>query len=373
MRLIHEDNLEDIAVGAAILGAGGGGDPYIGKLMAQQAIRTHGPVKLISLEELEDDDLVITTGMMGAPTVMIEKLPRGDEIGNACRALAAHLGRPVTAVMTYEAGGLNSTIPFTFAASSGLPLVDADGMGRAFPEMQMLTMTLHSISATPMTIADEKGNVSLITTINNRWTERLARAITVEMGGSTMVAMYAMTGAEAKRASIPATISLIERIGLRLREARTLKRDPIQTVQDETNGFRIFNGKIVDLSRRTEGGFVRGSATLTGMDEERGRTLELRFQNEHLVAIRDGEIVVSVPDLITLLDAQTGEPITTEGMRYGLRAVVLGIPCDPQWRTAAGLELVGPKYFGYQVDFVPVEQRFGQQAFATHQAPVWQP
>ena len=89
--------------------------------------------------------------------------------------------------------------------------------------------------------------------------------------------------------------------------------------------------------------------------------------------LRDDDVIVSVPDLITLLDAQTSEPITTEGMRYGLRAVVLGIPCDPQWRTAAGLELVGPKYFGYQVDFVPVEQRFGQQAFTTHQAPAWQP
>ncbi len=57
---------------------------------------------------------------------------------------------------------------------------------------------------------------------------------------------------------------------------------------------------------------------------------------------------------MALLDAQTGEPITTEGMRYGLRAVVLGIPCDPQWRTVAGLE----RYFGYPVDFAPVKQRF---------------
>jgi DUF917 family protein len=80
------------------------------------------------------------------------------------------------------------------------------------------------------------------------------------------------------------------------------------------------------------------------------------------VAIRDGEVVVSVPDLITLLDAETGEPITTEAMRYGLRAVVVGIPCAAPWRTPEGLELVGPKYFGYNIEYVPVEERFGDLA-----------
>ncbi|MGN6032952.1 MAG: S-methyl thiohydantoin desulfurase domain-containing protein, partial [Thermomicrobiales bacterium] len=71
------------------------------------------------------------------------------------------------------------------------------------------------------------------------------------------------------------------------------------------------------------------------------------------------EVLVTVPDLITMLDAETGEPITTEDLRYGFRVVVIGIPCDGRWRSAAGLELVGPGYFGYDVPYVPVEQRFG--------------
>ncbi len=39
MRLLYEENIEDIALGAAVLGTGGGGDPYVGKLMAREAIR----------------------------------------------------------------------------------------------------------------------------------------------------------------------------------------------------------------------------------------------------------------------------------------------------------------------------------------------
>ena len=83
----------------------------------------------------------------------------------------------------------------------------------------------------------------------------------------------------------------------------------------------------------------------------------LRFQNEHLIAIRDGEVLATVPDLITVFDADSGAPITTEDMRYGFRVVIAGVPCDRRWRTAEGLALVGPRYFGYEIDYVPIEER----------------
>jgi hypothetical protein len=87
-----------------------------------------------------------------------------------------------------------------------------------------------------------------------------------------------------------------------------------------------------------------------------GRQLSLDFQNENLVA-RDSErgIVASVPDLITVLDAETGDPITTEGLQYGHRVRVIGMPCSPKWRTDRGLELVGPTYFDYDIDYEPIE------------------
>lgn len=359
MRLIHPENLEDLAVGAAVLGTGGGGDPYIGKLMAIQAIREYGPVQLVSPDELDDDALVVPSAMMGAPTVMVEKIPSGQEIIQAFEALQAYLGRKIDATVSIEAGGLNSTTPFGVAAQMGIPLVDADGMGRAFPEIQMVTCTLAGVSATPMALADEKGNSAILNTINNRWTETFARTITVDMGASAMIALYAMSGKQLKEAMVPGTISLAETIGRAIREARAKHADPIKAVLELTNGYEIFRGKIGDVERRTVAGFARGEAKFSGIDAYQGSEMMLQFQNEHLVAVQDGEIVVSVPDLITVLDVETGEPITTEGLRYGFRVVVLGMPCTPKWRTPAGLELVGPRYFGYDIDFVPVEQRYG--------------
>ncbi len=359
MRLMHPENLEDLAIGAAVLGTGGGGDPYIGKLMAIQAIKEYGPVQLIDPEELDDDALVVPSAMMGAPTVMVEKIPSGQEIIHAFKSIQEYLGRKIDATISIEAGGLNSTTPFGVAAQMGIPLVDADGMGRAFPEIQMVTCTLDGVSATPMAMADEKGNSAVLNTINNRWTETFARSLTVDMGASAMIALYAMSGKQLKEAMVPHTITLAETIGRAIREARSSSKDPVKAVLDLTNGYEVFRGKIGDVERRTEAGFAKGEATIHGIENYTDSEMKLQFQNEHLVAIQDGEIVVSVPDLITILDIETGEPITTEGMRYGFRVVVLGMPCTPKWRTPEGLKLVGPKYFGYDIEFVPVETRYG--------------
>lgn len=362
MREIAVDDLEAIALGAAVLGTGGGGDPYIGKLLARGAMARHGPMTLLDPAELADDDLVVPTAMMGAPTVMLEKIPRGDEIVRAFTALRTYLGRPVRATMSIEAGGLNSTTPFTVAAALGIPLVDADGMGRAFPEIQMLTPTLAGVAATPMAIADEKGNSAIITTIDNRWTETFARSLTVEMGCAAMIALYAMTGKQVKEACIPGTMTFIQRIGRAIQEARRRHHDPIEAVRAVTNGHVVWAGKVADVARRTETGFARGETSITGTGEHEGRTLTIAFQNEFLLARAEDEVLVTTPDLITVLDAETGEPITTEGLRYGFRVVVLGIPCDARWRTAAGLALVGPAYFGYDAPYEPVERRFGNGA-----------
>lgn len=357
MRLFEAEDLEDLATGAAVLGTGGGGDPYIGKLMAMQSIRKNGPVSVIDVDELQDDDLVVPACMMGAPTVMVEKLPNGQEIVAAFKSLEDYLGRPIRAVLCGEAGGLNSTIPFLLAAEVGLPLVDGDGMGRAFPELQMVTFTMHGVRATPMTMADDKGNAMLLHTIDNRWTERLARSATVDMGGSALVAFYAMDGATAKRAVVRGTLTLAADIGRVIREARAAHASPVEALRARLGAHRLFDGKIKDVRRNTVGGFARGEIQLEGVEGDAGRSFQIVFQNEFLAASEGSEVLATTPDLITLLDADSGMPITTEAVRFGYRVVALGIPCDPQWRTPEGLALVGPRYFGYDIDYRPVEDR----------------
>jgi len=322
-KLIDAAALEDIAVGGAILGTGGGGDPYIGKLMAQQAIRRHGPVRMIDVSELKDDDLVVPCAMMGAPTVMVEKIPQGDEILVAFRKLEKFLGRKINAILCAEAGGLNSTIPFVIGAMTGIPVVDADGMGRAYPEIQMVTWTMHGVSATPMVIVDDKGNNILLECIDNRWTERLARAATIEMGGSVLITLFPMSGKIARDASISGTLTLARRLGEILRESRAAHSDAVKAIQSKLGAATIFTGRVTDIDRRTVTGFARGEAKFAGVDEFRGHSYRIAFQNEFLIAEQDGTPIVTTPDLITLLDVDTGVPITTETLRFGLRVVAI--------------------------------------------------
>ena len=353
-RLDH-DALEEIALGATVLGTGGGGDPTIGKLMAQQAVARHGPIEMVPLDAVPDDAWIIPTAMMGAPTVLIEKIPAGTEVIEAFYMVERRLGCRAYATLSIEAGGINSMIPMAVAATLGRPIVDADGMRRAFPEIQMVTPTLFGVSATPMAIADEKGNRVLVETPDNFWTERLSRAATVQMGCSSNIALYAMQGAVAKKALIPGSLSFEREIGRALRAAHQEKCDPIEALGKAAGALRLATGKISDLRRRTERGWARGKVDIIGTQQDSGAQFRIAFQNENLVFWRNGKVEVTVPDLITVVDEQTGTPITTEMLKYGLRVSVIGIPCHEKWRTREAIELVGPRYFGYDVDYVPLK------------------
>jgi uncharacterized protein len=350
------EEVEHIALGAAFLGTGGGGDPFIGKLLALDAIDRYGPVELIKPEAVPDDSLVIPAAMMGAPTVMVEKIPNGSEGVQALRSLQGRLGKKAFAITPIEEGGINSQIPIAVAASLKLPLVDCDGMGRAFPELQMVTFTLYGVTATPMVMADEKGNAIQMDTIDNLWTERIARSVTVQMGGSALIAIYPMDGRRLKESCVKGSVTLAMDVGRIIAEARTHGSNPAERVMEHMKSVVLFKGKVTDILRRTTAGFAKGEASFEGLDEFNGKSLKVRFQNENLMATVDGKPVAMVPDLISVLDLESGLPITTEGLRYGNRALVLGTPCDSKWRTPAGVKLVGPRYFGYDFEYVPVEE-----------------
>jgi DUF917 family protein len=355
LELLTAKDIEYLAIGAAVLGSGGGGDPYLGKLMAKEAIVQKGDVKLITVEEVPDNELVIPSAMMGAPAVMLEKLPNGQEPEAAFKAVESFFGKKAFAVMCIEAGGINSCIPVYTAARLGLPLVDVDGMGRAFPEIPMVTFSIGGVPASPMVCCDEKGNKVVLETINNAWVETLSRAVTVAMGLSSMIGLFVMDGKTLKELGIRGTVSLAIEIGKRIILSNESKESPVDSILEVTKGYRLFEGKVVDVRRDLTTGFVRGRATFEGLDDFKGSQLGIDFQNENLVAWLNGEPCVMVPDLITILDRETGSPITTEHLRYGQRAVVIGMPCAPIWRTEKGLAQVGPRYFKYDIDYEAIE------------------
>ena len=131
MRHLVSSDIPDIALGSSLLGAGGGGDPYVGGLIARQALDKAGSVELYDADEVPDEWLVATIGGVGAPSVLAEKGINGCEITNLLAAQEEQLGRKLDAIVLSEIGGMNSVIPVAAAAIAGIPLVNVDGMGRA--------------------------------------------------------------------------------------------------------------------------------------------------------------------------------------------------------------------------------------------------
>jgi DUF917 family protein len=349
---IEASDVTALAIGCAVLGSGGGGDPTIGTLMAQEAMRVHGPVTIVDVDDLPADGIIMPCGFFGAPLVALEKLEHGGEGERLVAEVEAHTGQKVVAIMPYEIAGSNGVLPLTWAARLGLPYADADGMGRAFPTAVQMTMGLAQVDWSPAVYCDERFNTVVITGVSIDWTEKLLRAVAGAMGGAGVAAIYLMDRARAQEATVRGSVSRALRLG---RAAQESARDPIAAIIRELGAVELTRGSIISVDRDVDGLTNPGSVIIQEGGAE-GRILRLEIQHEILLALEGGSVRASVPDIITVLDAGSGEVIVTERLRYGQRVRVIAFPCDAVWRSDAGLALVGPRAFGYDVEYRPLEE-----------------
>jgi len=367
-------DLEPIALGATFLGTGGGGDPYVGGLVAEVALerQEHGHyVDVIAPEDLKDDDFSVVLAGMGAPSVMLEKLVNLAPLEQAVAMVEARIGRKVTAILTAEMGGGNSMIPISFAAQRGVPVIDGDGMGRAFPELQMLMPHIERNPICPMAVVGDLGEQVMIEAVPTvKHAELLGRPLSVVMGVKNTIACFPMDGEATRRSLVPGTLSLAHAIGSAILAGRR-EGDPFGALfaclarsPHYRHHARLGEGRIIDVSRRIERGWTLGICRIRTWG---GGEMELLFRNEYLVARCDGETLATVPDLIVVLDAETAVPMTTDDIKYGQRVVVVATSAAECMRSPKALAVVGPEQFGLDEPFIPIEQRLSLQGsdFAT--------
>src|SRR2546421_584849 len=164
-------------------------------------------------------------------------------------------------LMAGEIGGANGMQPINWAAHIGLPVVDADGMGRAFPEIPQVTMEIAGISASPSVLTDERGNHLSINAADGAWMERIERALSVEFGGRASGTEYSMTAAQARTATVRDSVTPAIRIG----EAMAAADEPLDALRAAVGARVLVTGKLTDVERRVTGGFVRGRVEVEGL------------------------------------------------------------------------------------------------------------
>ena len=359
-RRLSSQEVGRLALGAAVLGTGGGGDPYIGQLSLEHEIELHGSPALIDLTALPDDALVAPMAMGGAPVAGLEKLLSERFAELPIRQLETRLGRKVDAIVPLEIGGVNALLPFMAASRLGLPVVDADSMGRAYPTLHNTTLHIFGMRASPMISVNEHGDAVTFDTDDNEKCERMARAIISEWGASACSVLFPLSGKDAKRVLIPKTVSLALAIGAGIEKARSIGRDPLLSIIEElsmvdkdSSARVLFEGKVVDVVREVTGGYNVGRGRLVNLYDDRDEA-DFIFQNEYLELSGRGRTIATVPDLICFLDLENAQPVTCELLRYGMRVKVLGIRAPEIMRSDAGLLACGPRAFGLKSDYRPI-------------------
>lgn len=357
MKQLTINDLENLSLGSAVLGSGGGGDPAYALLMAKYLIEKHGPIKVITVDELKADDLIVPLSMMGAPLINMERLLSGNELDILLQIIEERLLVRPTVLMAAEIGGANAFTPLLAAAKSGLPILDADMIGRAFPELQMSSCYLKNLKSTPAVMVDCLGNNVIIETASAGTLEKIARSVTVAMGSSCAVGFYLMHGPEVPGAVVTGTLSQAMRLGKSITTAREEGIDPIQSLTRASNATIIGKGTLIDIDQTVKDGFLQGTATILNEEEK----IKFFYQNEYLLAKNGSKILASTPDILVLLEENSGTPLTSETLRYGLQVNLLALSAPKIWQTREGLELVGPRVFGYNIDYQPISLNQSQE------------
>jgi len=345
VRLGAED-VDAFLTGLTLLGSGGGGDPYtyrhaLRTALADSALVLHDP------EELGDAP-VVPVGMLGGTRMLTEKLPSGQEIPAALRALTRWVGIEPAALMPFEAAGLNGALAVATAVQLGMPLVDADLMGRALPRADQFTRAVDGGAVTPAAMSDPGGQTMLVTSATAHGLERIARSFVAQGGGWAGFAMMPAPARDALRDCCLGGLGRALRLGRAHRDLPD-KPDP-ELVATALGGQLLGIGRAADINRLPSSSFGRASITVLGRG---GAVLRLEAENEFLLVLRDGEPVASCPDLICVLDRRTATPIAVDSLRPGDDLIIVVLPGPDWWRaTPERLRRVDPRAFGLGCDAV---------------------
>ena len=353
-------DIQDMARGAVLLGTGGGGDPYIGELFVTAQIKKGNYPQVVSCDEVAPDAFVLSIAGIGAPSVIVEHLVSERSLRRLLARSETFYGRKIDALISAEIGGANSMFPLALSAISGIPVLDADGVGRAVPQLEMTTFSINGARATPGIVIDDSGNVVTVEAVSDRMAEELCRVISMAMGSMAFMAIYPMSGRQAREVAVQRTLTQTLEIGRCIRKARESSTDVFADLLACLNAWDgrmakiLFDGKIADVVHETRESWHWGLATLQGLANAAEEcTVEIR--NEYTIARINGHAVTMVPDLISVLDRESGEPLTAEMLAYGQRVKVLGYSADRMLRQPESLKVLGPRCFGLDEDFRPIE------------------
>jgi DUF917 family protein len=378
LRTLTEQELVDMMVGTSILCTRGGDtEGMIHRIKA--AVADGKRFQMVALEDVPDEWIAFTTFGVGGGgaweyvTTRMEAQGFGRGRGGqqkpsgptAADVLSRYLGTKFDATFEAEAGGATAGA-LTTAQRMNIPIVDACPSGRCLPEVQMSPFFLNNITRAPLAGVTRYGDVILIPKVVDDFrVEDLTRGLAVASGGGVTVAANAVSGKTLKANLIPGFLSKCIKLGRAAREAVEAGRDPVEAVVQAGDGYLLFQGTVQKSDSRGEQGFGWTEAYLDGIGAFAGSRYKIFNKNENMVAWRDGKLDAAAPDLICPLDPKTAWAMKTSGVigsfPVGATLAIVGFANHAIWRTSKAIEMLGPRHFGFDEDYRPIEMLHGKR------------
>jgi DUF917 family protein len=363
MRTLTRDEIKNILLGCSILGTGGGGTMDEGMRMVDEAFAAGKRFRLASFDEAPEGALVGTPYGCGAISPLTEedikkyaRLPIAAKSPflTAIEALEKVLGRSLDAVISTELGGMNTASAFYTGAMTDRYIMDGDPAGRSVPALQHSTYFLSGIPMCPMAVANKFGECAIFTSVvDDARGEDLVRALAVASQNMIAVVDHVNTVGALKNSVITGAISSAERLGQAFRNAVDAGEDCALAAANAGGGKQMLHGVVKSCWYETRDGYTFGDMLISGSGAWAGRELKVWFQNENIISWLDGEIYVTVPDLVIVIDMGKKFPLLNPYAKAGIEVSVICLPAPAAWTTERGLEVFGPKSFGYDVDWIP--------------------
>ena len=356
--LEKSSDVEDLIVGTTILGTGGGGSPEGGRSILDSDLRSGRKLQVVGFNEIPDEALIVSPYHVGSIAPNLKSTKRtviSEPFSVALEMIERQLNSKVAATVASEIGGGNTAAALHVAAQLKIPMIDGDLMGRAGPELHQSTAHIFNVPVSPSAIVSETGNSVLIekyADIDDY--EAVARYLSVLAGTHAAVIDTPMTKRVAMRTVVNDTISKAVAVGRAVRLANASEQDPVDSVREVLEGWLLFTGAVTKYEWRNEKGFLFGDVNLRGTNVSEGHELRSWIQNEHIFAWQDGKPAVMPPDLIMFLDGK-GYGVTNDNLKPGLEVSVVAAKAPEVWRSKNGLSLFGPRHFGFDYDYAPVE------------------
>lgn len=377
MEILNEKDIINIMNGAALLAAGGGGCFDDGMILLNMFKQNHSEkaieVKLISVDEMAEDEYAAVVAGMGAPTEGAGKdfTPCAVDSFAEIQRMAAELGKNVQYTMPIEMGAFNTFAPMLISLMTGMPTLDADAAGRAVPGLDTLLTHINGGETSPLAMADDHGNIVRIRCADAKdavMAQKIASPIAQAFNSNAGIAGWVMKKDEIISRIPTGTITLAKKIGEIIQAQRDAQGDApyIDDIFDALQTSGLVHAKTLHLETPLRAfqtdfkdGFDVGSYVIGDGDGGFNKTYKIYFQNENLLLYRvrsngEEELEVTAPDIITLYNAKTGDPLTNEDLFLHREAgtleelyVVLGlISVDKKWHNSpSDVEAAWQPYF----------------------------